>query len=627
MTTIPTLRLTIYLALLLLLCALPATAQEAPASDYPTLAALEAAIIPPADPVDLARRLRGVVDILPTPAAAQTRQVGEQQIFWVINEAENREFQVNAALRVVGQHIYMWLEEGAPVTDADLQALADAFDTHIYPGVRELWGSEATPGVDGDPRIYSLFAHGLGGGVAAYFTSRHTYPQAVTPTSNQHEMFFFNLDAIGTQNIDNPYVESVLAHEFQHMIRSNIQDNDDLWLNEGFSVFTQLHLYNDPGSILGFLAAPQTQFNAWTEDGARTPHYGAALAFLSYFYERYGLEALQRVSLDPGTGLDAFQHVLDEMGEPDVNHLFADWTLANYLRDPSLADGRYGYTTLPDNLPSPTPLGNATAYPFIANATSNHYASDYYVLTNLDGLSALDISITLPETVPLIPTAPASGEWMWYSNRGDVSDMTLTHTFDLTGVQTATLQYNVWYDIEDDWDYAYLMVSADGGATWDILPTAYTTDSNPHHLAYGPGYTGESGGWLAESISLDAHAGQVIQVRFEIISDDGVSQPGIAIDAVSIPEIGYSSDFEVDGGGWEAAGWIRTDNRLPGRAWVQVVQRVGDDVQVSRWLAPAETQWTLPIVADDRRVLVVVSPFAPETTVPVRYTLQVSIGE
>ena len=32
---------------------------------------------------------------------------------------------------------------------------------------------------------------------------------------------------------------------------------------------------------------------------------------------------------------------------------------------------------------------------------------------------------------------------------------------------------------------------------------------------------------------------------------------------MEIPEIGYSTDFETDDGGWESAGWVRMDNLLP----------------------------------------------------------------
>lgn len=620
------------IALLIALCLTPARAQppQAPPG-YPTLDALENTPIPAASPVDLARRLRGLQAVPPMPDAAPPYQPGDRKMFWVLNSAENREFQVSAALRVAGQHILLWVQDALPdgspinpLNDADLRALADAFDTTIYPQVRGLWGSEASPGVDGDPRIYGLFAYGLGSGVAAYFASRHTYPAVVYPTSNQHEMFLFNLDAIAPDAVASPAVQSVVAHEFQHMIRANIQVNDSIWLNEGFSTFTQLYLYNDPGAVLSFLSAPYTQLNTWSEDGPRVPHYGASLLFVAYFYERYGLEALRAVSADPGAGLDAFEHTLDALHQPGVNDLFADWTLANFLLDPALADGRYGYQMLPAGLPGAAPRATVTAYPYLAAGSASQYSADYTVLTNLGGASTLDISLAVPETVKLLPADAAGGQWMWYSNRGDMSNTTLTHAFDLSGVGSATLNYRVWYHLENGWDYGYVMVSADGGATWDILSTPHTTDANPHSTAYGPGYTGASGGWLDESLSLEAYAGRPVLVRFEMITDDAINQPGMALDDVNIPEIGYSSGFESDGGGWLAEGWLRVDNRLPQRAWVQAIQHHKNGAAFTRWLAPLESAWTLPLAEDVMQVTLVVAPFAPTTTVPMPYTLSVT---
>ncbi|MEO8607007.1 MAG: hypothetical protein ABI690_03960 [Chloroflexota bacterium] len=616
-------------AAILLFCSLSFTAVNVQAQDsnpsasYPTLTALEQAHIPLVDPVDLAKRLRHVKNIPTPPESVPVRHVGEQQKFWVSNDVENSEFQVTATLRVVGKHIYMWLENETGVSDSDLQNLADAFDNSIYDDVRNLWGGESSPGVDGDPRLYGLFAHGLGSDVAAYFVSRHIYPTQVYPTSNQHEMFFFNLDSIGEVNIASPRVESVLAHEFQHMIRAHIQDNDDLWLNEGFSTFTQLLLFNDPGAAYAFMYTPQTQLNTWAEEPPRDAHYGAAVMFVDYFYERFGLDALRKLSADPGTGLDAFDHVLKGMGEPGVDSLFADWSAANYVFDPNLDKGQYGYQNFPADLPRIPPIATASSYPFSYNGQSNQYANDYYALTNLKGKHSLNVSLEAPDSVPLFPADAASGKWMWYSNRGDMSDTRLTQKFDLSGVNHATLNYKTWYDIEDGWDYGYVMVSTDDGANWDILKTPHSSDSNPHGNAYGAAYTGESRNWIDESVSLDAYAGKKIQVRFEMITDDGIDQPGMAIDDVAIPELGYRSDFENDDGGWDAAGWIRMDNRLPQQTWVQAIEYSGGHVQVTRWRANGSDHWNLPLSDNVDQVVLALSPFAPTTTIPMAYKLRV----
>src|SRR5262249_40293692 len=249
------------------------------------------------------------------------RQVGEQQVFTAVDSSSSTSFSVPATLRVVGDHIYLWVEDGVTYNADSLQVLAHDFDTAIYPNVPALWGDEANPGVDGDPRIYGLFAHHPGASTAAYFTSDHTYPKAVVPISNEHEMFFFNLDAMGG-NFPLQAVDSIIAHEFQHMIRFHQQINTETWLNEGLSVFTQYYLYDQlDSSVLNFLSHPNTQLDDWSaEPSARGVNYGAATLFLIYFYDRYGLDALRAVAADHQLrGLQAVDDVLHESNQPGVN--------------------------------------------------------------------------------------------------------------------------------------------------------------------------------------------------------------------------------------------------------------------------------------------------------------------
>jgi hypothetical protein len=313
------------------------------------------------------------------------------------------------------------------------------------------------------------------------------------------------------------------------------------------------------------------------------------------------------------------------MGEPGVDEFFADWVLANWYLDPTLADGRYGYELLMQGIPGGSVNIPVTGYPFAWTGEANQYATTYFVLNNVRSGGSLDISLTIPDTVQLVPITPESGRWMWYSNVGDSSDTRLTQTFDLAGVDSATLNYRAWYHIENLWDRGYVTVSTDGGATWDILATEHMTTENPHNTSYGASYTGDSGGWFDESISLNEYAGSEILLRFEVVTDDATTQPGLVIDDVSIPEIGYRGDFETGDDGWVPEGWIRTDNVLPQQAWVQVAQRVGDEIEVTRWLA-SEGSRTVTVGDGASQVIVALSPFAPVTTVSASYTLNIVVN-
>ncbi len=578
--------------------------------------ALDSTEIPIADPVDLAQRLLGVDVIEPPPSTPPNYQIGDQEAFWVSNSYTMETFSVPATLKVIGEHVYLWVDNTASLNQDDLETLAAAFDESIYEPTRQLWGKEDSPGIDGDPRLHVLFAYNMGPSVGAYFAQRHTYPSEVIDHTNEREMFFVNLDAFYT--LAGEAIQSTLAHEFQHMIQYHQDPNEDTWMNEGFSTFTELYLgYTSANRYPAmFLPYPNTQLNTFgLSNDFRGVNYGAGFMFITYFYERYGVSGIQSLSETSENGLTAIDHILQKMNEPGVDEFFADWVLANYIQDQHTI---YGYNTLNIDMRPPTqPLIDQ------AQVTGHQYATTYFELSPRS--DNMTITLTMPDTIPLIPTDAYSGTQMWYSNRADTSDMTLTRAFDLTNVDSATLTYHIWYNIEEFWDYGYVLVSTDNGESWQFLSTDHTTTQNPFGNSYGMGYTGYSDGWVQESISLDQYVGQQILIRFEYITDDAVTEPGFAIDDIAIPEINYFSNFETDNGGWESAGWVLIDNILPQRAWVQVLQYDDNHTpHITRWLAEGNASWSLSLQPSYEKVIIAVSPFAPVTTVPIDYTLAVS---
>jgi immune inhibitor A len=594
--------------------------------EFPTLVELANEPIPPRDRLELAERLRGVTDIPAPPVDPPDRRVGEQAPFHVSNSSEGYTREITATLQVVGEHIYLWVENGANVSQRDLEALAEFFDTEVYEQVRDLWGSEAQPGIDGEDRVHGLFAYQLGATTAAYVSSDDSYPQAAVATSNEREMFFFNLDALGS-SFDVFSTGIIVAHEFQHMIRQNLQFNEETWMNEGLSVFTEFYLTGVPDFFAyDFLFTPQTQLNHWHEDGGlRGANYGGAQMFLIYFYDRYGVEALRQLSADNAPrGLQSVDDVLRALGEPGADEFFADWVVANRVIGSSWD---LGYRSADDLGVSAVDTASYSRYPVAERGEAAQYAAHYISLPAMQGVKAMEVSLSIPESARLFD-ADVNGTAA-YSNRADMTDTRLTRAFDLTNVSSAALDYALWYHLEAEWDYGYVMVSEDDGATWDILTTPHTTDANPYDTAYGEGYTGRSGGgmeavWITESLPLDAYVGENILVRFEMITDDAVNQPGMAVDDVRIDALGYHEDFEGDAPGWEFEGWIRTDNRLPQSAWVQMIETVNGDVQVTRWLAQdTEQTWEFAPNPDAESLVLALTPFSPVTTDPMPYQLRI----
>jgi hypothetical protein len=195
-------------------------------------------------------------------------------------------------------------------------------------------------------------------------------------------------------------------------------------------------------------------------------------------------------------------------------------------------------------------------------------------------------------------------------------------------VSEATLEFWTWYDIEEDWDYAYVQISTDGGQTWDILTTPSGTSTNPNGNSFGWAYTGSSGGapeWIHEQVDISAYAGQEVLIRFEYITDDAVNRPGFVLDDVAIPEIGYSSDFEADQDGWEPEGFMRHANVLSQRWLVQLIL-FGPTTTVQRLELDDDSmgEWTIPLDDSTNRATITITGLAPVTTEIASYRYEIS---
>jgi immune inhibitor A len=586
--------------------------------------------IPERDLVALATRLKKLDQPIPLVVndTPPHYAVGDKDVFWVGNVDTTTNYTVTATLGYVTPHLYLWVEEGSSFDQEALKRSAEWFESHIYPTNHQFFGSEWTPGVDNDPHIHVLQTTGLGASVNGYYLDTDEYSRLANPYSNEREMFYINSDNLqpGTESY-----ESVLAHEFQHMIHWAVDCGEDTWVNEGFSeLASYLNGYGVRGIDRAFSRTPDTQLTSWPgSPGQSSANYGASFLFVAYFLERFGDEAVRRVVSHQANGAAGFEAILAEQGLT-FEDVFADWLIANYLDDTELSDGRYGYRDL---AVGPAYLDQIHAdYPVQRSTTVHQYGADY---VELRGEGDLAIAFAGSTEVKLVPNDPHSEEYLWWSNRGDNSDMTLTRAFDLTGLSQATLKAWLWYDIEEDWDYAYVEVSADGGQTWGILTGQHTTDSNPNGNSFGQAYTGKSRasadegpGWVEEEIDLTPYVGREILLRFEYVTDGAVNQVGFCVDDVAIPELGYFHDAGGDEQ-WVAEGFIRTDNILPQRFLVQLIV-LGPEVRVQRMELDEAQTGRLVLGGVGKGVegaVLVVSALAPVTTELASYEYSIELTQ
>ena len=252
-----------------------------------TLENLKVEVVPIGNFDDLAVRLRGVGEV-PAPPTSPVKIYAEGDLrdFNVSNNDENMNFTITARLEKMTEHAYFWIEDGVSFDRNDLNDLANEFENQIYPTNQEFFGSEWSPGIDGDPHIYILYAKGLGNTVAGYYSSADESNILSNPYSNMVELFVFNVDAV---SLDEEYTKGVLAHEYQHMIHWNLDSNETSWLNEGFSELASfLNGYNPGGFDYSFIRRPDYQLNNWPADGNTSKNYGASFLFANYLLNRLG---------------------------------------------------------------------------------------------------------------------------------------------------------------------------------------------------------------------------------------------------------------------------------------------------------------------------------------------------
>ena len=590
-----------------------------------TLETLSEEQVPENDPYELACRLEAICDV-PITVPAKAYQVGDTEKFWIVNSDTNEHTQIDATLRYITPHSYFWAENGTSVDENDMKALMDTFEEKIYPTNREFFGSEANPGVDEDPHIYVIYASSIGHNIAGYFSSSDSFNPLVHEYSNAHETY-----VLGTsQDLGDAYTYATLAHEFVHMIQNASDRNDVSWLNEGFAeVGAFLNGYDIGGADWLYVQNPDVQLNTWVDNANPdfSAHYGQSFLYLTYFLDRFGDEATKALTTNPENDLTSVDDTLNELSITDpltneeitADDVFIDWAVTMHLMDESVGDGRYTYTNYP-NAPRVTATEVISSCPQSMSSTVNQYGIDYYTI---DCAGEYNLRFTGSTAVGLLPVDANSGNYMFWSNRGDESDMTMTREFDFSDVSgPITMTFAMWHDIEEDYDYAYIEASTDG-ETWQILRSSSSTDEDPTGANRGWAYNGQTNGWITEEVDLSEYAGQTVQIRFEYVTDAALNGEGLLLDDIQIEAIGYQEGFEEGDGDWEGEGFVRVDNVLPQTYRLTLITK-GDSTTVTHIpLSPDQTaEIPLSLNSGEEAVLVVTGT-TRFTRLPAAYQIEI----
>jgi hypothetical protein len=142
--------------------------------------------------------------------------------------------------------------------------------------------------------------------------------------------------------------------------------------------------------------------------------------------------------------------------------------------------------------------------------------------------------------VPGFGLVPPSGQKVWGTVLNGAYHDNLASTLEfapanLAGFTHGTLSFWHHLDAEPFFDGGLIEVSADNGATWEILTPDGGYPFERIDASGLPGFSGSIDGWRPVEASLAAYAGTaLLRIRLRFFADGGVTGPGWFVDDVKV---------------------------------------------------------------------------------------------
>lgn len=379
--------------------------------------------------------------------------------------------------------------------------------------------------------------------------------------------------------------EGTFAHEWQHLLMYYTDDFEGNWLNEGMSDYAMslVGYSNSMKSVYekGFdshlqcfqgwmtvttpynpiardCGGPENSLTLWGEGntgGDVLADYGNAYQMMLYLRDHYGADILTRMHSDTKHGLDSLTAQLAAEGENDVYKVLHDFQSMTLLD--KAVDSKYGVVlgvpkkrVTSAGLNSSVNFANVDSY---ATPGAAPNGADYVLLRNGSGtaLKGSDLRSLNFEGVKALPSAPlawtvvsddpdrAGNPVLWSGSENNLDATAVTKV--TVPAADPTLRFLAKYGAEAGYDYAYVMVSTDGGATYTAIPGDKTGDA-----PLGPGLNGTTTGFEPHSFDLSAYAGQEILVNFRYVADGGVNEGGFKVDDITVGATAVSDGSSLD---------------------------------------------------------------------------------
>jgi immune inhibitor A len=165
------------------------------------------------------------------------------------------------------------------------------------------------------------------------------------------------------------------------------------------------------------------------------------------------------------------------------------------------------------------------------------------------------LRINLPDYKKTTNAFPVDGTDpnYFYSTKDDNLDVSATKALPSpVGAGGTPISFRTIYDIETDWDYAYLRALV--GGTWQNVATSVSTTTSPNGQNLGQGITGSSGGWITVTATLPAGT---TAYGFRYWTDGAAQGAGFAVDTIAV---GGTVDNATSTTGWTLNGFRQVTN-------------------------------------------------------------------
>ncbi|MTI66949.1 MAG: peptidase M6 [Firmicutes bacterium] len=513
-------------------------------------------------------------------AASGTEGIHEGQVkYFLANDDVEGYYVKPYTLRGLGENVEIWVandltfpdDRPTPViTDEQVNKLKNEFDNNIYEKDTEffgkpeaLTGENATlPGILKLPEDYYVAEDGKDRVIMlvdnvrdeAYYDPSYPFFIAGFYSPTYEGYMDRNIITIDTNNWEERLETTFFgttAHEFQHLIHDDNDSMEETWINEGMSDFAEyLCGYGHPmGHVNFFLDHPENSLVQWddhysAETGPETlADYGQAYLMQLYLNDKYGQDFIQTLAKDEDHGFTSVNKVLDEFGtDIDFEELFRRFTIAVAIDSPEPGEGIYNFDSID------LKINYESALEYDKDGVPA-WGGDYKEIDHAKKLQSIKIDGVEYLANPWKTVQdPVNGEGnVLWGNEGHELQNQLIFKADLSDVDTATLNFDNYILIEEQWDFGMVQVSTDNGETWESLANENTrTDVVPEGYPAIkenlPGFTGYYEDWVKEEFDLTEYAGEEILIGFNYMTDWGYNDPGWYIKNIEIPEIGYAND-------------------------------------------------------------------------------------